>query len=616
MDETSKHILHSLFDVSFVDTKNVTIRDSGWKEALNIIRENILKVINFYWTPPVSYVDFIKKETIMNPDYEFELRYGHPNSIQLDMEFYKKINEKINYQNIIKDIGMQIATDLKSVAIDKFYAIGKQNNLNADLIPHISKEWYDTLGLFNKVNYDFCDFCNAVSTRTRLRFNSGEEAIYTVLAPKNHGVNVEPGIRTTVVTIPDKLTKVLQFGEYFQMRLWESTKEDEDTIFSSFWNSVKELGNASYSVSSLSCASPTKTPNLINKDHVYSNRDIFVYDMTKHCYNRVSFLECIKNCFRFNKETGHLSDRHFDAFIEEDLFKFRDVNGNLHVAQTWIEVEEKYISEEVLNLVVTSIINYVEQKGFRNHDEMIVILEELFPTRSETTLNTGCRNITSMGRYMNMLDRVGGVRRIVMLMFLNSTISLNNMINMVKNNITIPIDFILCRPWMEFNSSTFLFFKNNEPLTRLNIKEIPNLQNIVKDVDKKLVIPELSVEVDVEVLRPEHIMAYEDVELFQRGGVSTQLIDLNMKIEAEMAEKSIIPMMIPVTETRSEEMIDLRGVNEKVIVKNMCTYYSNLFRKKERNNKNTLCCSGTYKTTLDHRYEGKFSLERLDDYIH
>lgn len=519
-------IFHFIFDVQIADAGDISILNTGWKLSMKYIRTNILKVlknVNFFKPFYGTSVKIVAPEEVGPddlPEYDFEDQ-NLKLSMTLKRYFYRDREERELYRDSIFNMATSIQYFVMRMIVENYIKRGFHNTVkafkNSDnfLLKHNRNE-------FGKLNDNFDFDLSAFVNQTGCAMKP------LILVANTHGYEVSNVVQNDILSSGgvNLLKSTVQRGQYFRLAAFDLVPKSTGLTSKMLCNVHQHDGK---------------------NFKLQSSRDIRVYDFHKHEYCTISFLDCVKNCFRFD-EDGGLSEVHTSKEVVDDIFKF---NQGEDVAHTWINVCGKYLDELVLSAVVESMMCAFRKVGFEDESQLKKLCSSMLPEASVSSLTNP--NLDSIAHFSSILSTWGSVKRVCAIAFLNSRICRQNIISMHKWGAFVPVDFIVFRPWEEFDTNSMLIFNTTPIKSKVRIRD-SNKSTVF--VEEHHVNYSLNFDIDLNLDDDSKLpILYQDVEYFLRGGANTEFINTHDIAEIrengglKRGERSLIACMVPITKT-------------------------------------------------------------------
>lgn len=372
------------------------------------------------------------------------------------------------------------------------------------------------------------------------------------------------------------------------------------------------------------------------REYRSQDRDLQIFDEETETFATAHFGDALNNTFRF-EDDGSLSENHTinmtDMFVNKDLGK---------VVKRWGEMEAKYLPLPQIDNVVTS---FVYNSGldianlntlidaFLGSDktaEKITAIQQqlkgLIDTLSSsmphigddstvnvlrafllgsTDLKKSTTNATNYifisntykdkfantDRKEEIVESIGrksAVEKLVMLWFLMQPINLKSMIRMHEHDIYVPVDIILARPYMTYNTSSVIVMKAGAETGETYIGET-DFQLGSNPQDKSMT-GFFTYYGKAVVRNPKNVIVAPNVFIqnYIRGNnmkyISQQVLEneINSNSGVFQSDQSLLAIMVPVTGRLMEKSwIDIRGSHKNVrngVLHQSGDYYRNLYR--------------------------------------
>lgn len=247
-------------------------------------------------------------------------------------------------------------------------------------------------------------------------------------------------------------------------------------------------------------------PDVNDFDHYKtSDRNIRIFNERYHRMSVVDFKSMIENCLRWDSN-GNLHPEYHDG-IREDMF----IGNDGEVVNTWGQIGYKYIPSKYHSRVIRTVLNKMDsedRKKFRDfmmkfeeiNDESISNITSFTGVTMERDSAEGAQlvakltdNIKSFvannvvkflqsifaapGVSINLDDKMSDkysdnedakdslrqrpmYEQVILDFWFSTPINKRSLLTMADNNIYIPVNFILFRPYMEYITSTLVIMKS------------------------------------------------------------------------------------------------------------------------------------------------------------
>lgn len=287
-----------------------------------------------------------------------------------------------------------------------------------------------------------------------------------------------------------------------------------------------------------------------------SDRDIQIYNEETSRFEIVRFADAVKNCSRFNDNSGELWKVH--SHDMRDMF----VNSTTgRVVKRWKDMDAKYLPLEQIDNVVASICgNSIAQKiDFCCDDGICLIKDSTRFDELTAYLSTKCEP-----------------HRLYALWFLCEKVNMHSILSMHENNIYVPIDIILTRVDMTYNMSSIVCMKAGSETGHINMSDIE--YKLIDDMKTKTTKGHMLYRGNSVVYKSQNILVAPNV--FMQGYLDGGNIDFASHHFSHFSGGSVVPIMVPVGgRTINKKMIDVRGNHEYIsdCGYSSSDYYAKLF---------------------------------------
>lgn len=371
------------------------------------------------------------------------------------------------------------------------------------------------------------------------------------------------------------------------------------------------------------------------KNYSGSHRDIKIFNEEQSRFVIIYFLDAVKNSFRWdfneynetdNQHKGGLHDRHSEIEGQNsggDMFK------NYETCQTWGDVLIQYLPDEALARVtrtmrnrftetewteLETLLNSVDPNNnnlieldnaqfekFKNivfnffHSDMTVKIDSILNhvnVKFATNENVGFSELLHAESVVHTFFNTGTTigEKFLATIFLHSSITFPDIKKLHEADIFVPIDVLLCRPWMKYNASSVVMMKAGSEtgetvLGQQRFNMSSNTQDgtieasmmyyvkaIVKNSRNVLVAPHIFIQSYISGNNVNFLTKRGIEEIKQRSGV------FNCK-------ESLISMLVPYNSKVHElNWIDYRGSNTNTSNQKYHesgVYYSKIFPVEE-----------------------------------
>lgn len=556
-------VLRNLFNVNIESIDKIEFNEETIPTILQTIKENVLKLVETKGFKPLNRVHCSVSDLVQDRVFLFKATTNPINSRSKVLEdecsgnytsrsflisnnFFQSVEGRVQYQHYISENAKILNSVIRQSILKSLIVSGLMQNRAHGFVNYM-QEYRRWFGKFNELEHDLDDFHTLITQEHKnLKTNS------QWLLPTTHDQVVEiKGVEIVEckvglgITEAPILKSVVQLGSYYCLLGYEALKNVatfEKYGSSWWWWSHTEKCTSDF-------------------------RDIQIkHKLTKN-WETLTWLDCLHESMRFD-EYGKLCKVHLSQCIKRDMFKFSDDDRNLHVVQTWSEVELEYLSDDVLHCVCYSLIKCVDCTGPTTIDEIINRVGNLLPVRLVNRKGLHCRNVKNLQYYTQKMGKMFGIFKNVMLMFLNSNVCLQNMVAMHNAGAFVPVDFIVASPWEEYETNSFLFKKNDATQVFVNIHSQKETDKIFT-YKTNFFSPQYSL--SYSVVTNEQVVIKEDVEVFVRGGCSTKFISKEKDLQIiqtsgglEKTTRSLMSFMIPVqplpkSPSMARNPIDIRG---------------------------------------------------------
>lgn len=504
-------MLRHLFDVPILLTPNAICKIK-WENAKEYVLENIIDVLQKVFLQNrcqagINFEYHVEPNRISKDDHLITKSF----KLTIKKDFHKNPNELQQYYTNIYQISESLFESLEITLLEN-YLWRCYVNHEATHMTLFHSLTSKTFGVLNRVDYDISKFIKDIAKVPLDR---------TIWVSNLHGqemLNVWecPVLRACVqrgslvrVTSPVFSTKSF-FGNL--MSVWSLREE------------------------------PSKSK---------------LFNYSKNRAEAISFLDCLKHCFRFNttenEAMGELNAYHENVNIKNDIFKF---NNGKSVAKVWIHVEDRFLDETCIRKVVATFFHaYGRHFGhFKNYDEtkIIQLCNKIFVYR----MNCSELNESSTQKHLDVVSKLENHEKLVALHFLYSEICLQNIENMLREFIFIPFEFMVLRPWEEFDTNSMLVFKDDRIENHISFFE---KYSIVAREDVDMVSLKFSFKMSAEAhMANRSPKLYLDYEYFLRGGANNEFINNHDKLIIQKhgglfrSDRSLVACLVPVIHNQQD----------------------------------------------------------------
>lgn len=331
------------------------------------------------------------------------------------------------------------------------------------------------------------------------------------------------------------------------------------------------------------------------------NRNIQIFNEKFDNFRDVLFSDAIEHSFRWD-QGNNLGSKHGRLAKSRlaDMFVF-DNSGTMETVKKWGDIEEKFLSDSMLKRVVATMVTVVKKN--------LASLSQAEATIAAFTIDTGANpdeyltvfnqvakivgNIIPDGLGVSFKDvikelvkdkdrkfkstnnnrsrqtvvkRAGGLGGMCMALFLHSDVTKANMLAMHESNMFVPVDFLLCRPYMTFEVSSVVILKSGSDTGNTYVGW--NNFMLTNNVAQKMIFGSYTYYAKAVVRNPENIAIAQDVFIqnYKSGADTTWIKDAsltNISQDGGLFDKneSMMAIMIPAggTNDTAERIIDIRG---------------------------------------------------------
>lgn len=200
------------------------------------------------------------------------------------------------------------------------------------------------------------------------------------------------------------------------------------------------------------------------KNFKSSDRDIRIFNEDHSRFSTVRFIDALENTFRFKMDENDKIDG--EGILDQENHSVNDdmfMNGNAPVSK-WGDVDYINNDESIVRKVVQTMLNMFTD------EEMKVLDVSDFAIASNAATATSAQAAAYEAKkllekkFKDALD-IGvkidkkSLRDILVSIFKELPVNFKTMKAMYNNDIYIPVDIILCRPWMTYNMSSVIVMK-------------------------------------------------------------------------------------------------------------------------------------------------------------
>lgn len=310
----------------------------------------------------------------------------------------------------------------------------------------------------------------------------------------------------------------------------------------------------------------------------------------------VYFIDAVRNSHRFELDDEGKKDgdgsllKEYDG-VRNDMF----LNGAGKQCTVWGEMEEKYLSPDTIKKVVITALNSftsAEQSSATLTTGAVIKLNSMFPNVTGITpINDKTKVFTSpitQAHQKSLLDGDAAtiLEKAIALQFLNSKIDLTNIEAMHDADVFVPVDVILCRPWMTYNMSSVVVMKaGNETgetiIGQQDFQMSSNTQDRTLEASymyygKAIVRQSRNVVIAPRVF----CQSYVSGNNLKYVSNKTLTEEINQRSGLFESDESLLPVLVPAGgNVRDNNWIDIRGANAHVSGKQFhksVEYYSKI----------------------------------------
>lgn len=354
-----------------------------------------------------------------------------------------------------------------------------------------------------------------------------------------------------------------------------------------------------------------------------ADRDVRIFNEDQSRIVTVHFKDALKNTYRFVGEADQMvldSNRHEYNNLESDMFLF---GNNKQLCTNWGDMDDEYLSNKYIENVMLSIkhntwteddikriqkiLGTVANASSSSAKGKVVAstnneLDTLFISKLNNVVNTTSVNVISSvtvnaivektfdsvdflfnsadpklkntgnkQRFKNLIEPKDPMERAIIIAFLTSRITYDNMEKMHDNDIFVPVDIILARPYMTYNMSSVVVMRagsetgetiighqdfqmsSNTQDRTLEASYVYYAKAIVKNTRNVIIAP--------------RVFCQEYVRGNNTKFVSEETLQSQIQRDSGVraGDESLIAMMVPVGHNSFEKnWIDFRGHNKNV----------------------------------------------------
>lgn len=187
------------------------------------------------------------------------------------------------------------------------------------------------------------------------------------------------------------------------------------------------------------------------KSYTTKDRNLRIFNEDMSRLGTVYFIDAVKASHRFDDDTGEL-DKNYHSDVMDDMF-----TDGTYKLDTWGQMDSSHLTEDTINKVIITMLNGISVADPENKTQVDAVEKKLLKMVPEPS----GRAVTATKTYPGKIstDTLTLLEKTALNIFMTGKISTKNIEAMCDHDVFVPVDVILCRPWMTYNMSSVVVMK-------------------------------------------------------------------------------------------------------------------------------------------------------------